>query len=124
MNERTFQDDPQTLNIGRSAVRSLHAANARVDRSAIQRLVAETAELENSAVGFVNAATVEVEESAAGIVAGDYVKIEDSKVFVLLAPRVSGNLKTVITLPVAFAIGAGFFVAGRLAGAVLSRGNR
>ena len=39
----------------------------------------------------------------------------------VLAPRVSGNVKAVLTLPAAFAFGFGYFFARRLAGALLGR---
>ena len=74
--------------------------------------VFETAD--NSAFGVVNASTVDLDESAAGFVAGDYVKVENSSVFILLAPRVSGDVKAVLTLPAAFALGAGYYLARRL----------
>ena len=61
----------------------------------MQRLTAETVHAANSAFGVANAATLELKESAVGVAAGDYVKIEDSSVLVLLAPRVSGNVKAV-----------------------------
>ena len=80
-----------------------------MQQSAVQRLTAETVDAENSAFGVANASTLELEESAVGVAAGDYVKVEDSRVLVLLAPRVSGNVKAFVTLPAAFAFGAGYF---------------
>jgi hypothetical protein len=114
-----FETD--SVHVGRSAVRNINAASVRVEQSAVQRLSAGTADFENSAVGIVNGSTVEVEESAVGIVAGDYVKVEDSRVAILLAPRVSGNVKAFVTLPAAFAFGAGYFFARALAGALFGR---
>jgi hypothetical protein len=78
-------------------------------------------EATTSAFGSARAATLEVRESSIGLAAGDYVKIEESRVFVLLAPRVSGNVHPVITLPVAFAFGAGYFVARRIFLALFGR---
>jgi len=112
------------VNVGRSAVRSLNAASAHVEQSAVQRLTAETVTATNAAVGIVNASTAELKESAAGVVAGDYVKVEESRVFLLLAPRVSGNVHAFLTLPAAFAFGAGYFVARRLAQAGFGRSHR
>lgn len=116
MTEDVFSEGFETsrVNVGRSAVRSINAASASVKQSAVQRLQADVVEAENSAIGAVNASTVELEESAAGIVAGDYIKVENSSVFILLAPRVSGNVKAVLTLPAAFALGAGYYFARRL----------
>ena len=116
--------DTDSVHVGRSAVRNINAGSVRIEQSAVQRLAAGTADFENSAVGVVNGSTVEVEECAVGIVAGDYVKVEDSRVAILLAPRVSGNVKAFITLPAAFAFGAGYFVARALAGAVFGRSSR
>jgi hypothetical protein len=117
------QFDTDSVHIGRSAVRNISAATVHAEQSAIQRLSAGTADFESSAIGIVNGSTVEVEESSVGIVAGDYVKVEESRVAVLLAPRVSGNVKAYITLPVAFAFGAGYFAARALAGAIFGRGR-
>lgn len=112
------------VEVDRSALRSLNAASARVDRSAVQSLTTETVTAGNSALGVVHAATAELRQSAAGVVAGDYVKVEESRVFLLLAPRVSGNVHAFLTLPAAFAFGAGYFFARRLAQALFGRANR
>ena len=112
------------VNVGRSAVRNLNATSAHVEQSAVQRLTAESVVAANSAMGVVNATNADLHESAIGVVAGDYVKVEESRVFILLAPRVSGNVKAFLTLPAAFAFGAGYFVARRLAGAIFGRPNR
>ncbi len=123
MAENVHSDDygAAQLNVGRSAVRNLTAATAHVEQSAVQRLTAETVNASNSAFGITNASTVELHDSAAAIVAGDYVKVEDARVLVLLAPRVSGNVKAFLTLPAAFAFGAGYFVARRLVTAAFGR---
>ena len=120
MTEDVFANENLTgqVNVGRSAVRNLNAAVAHVEQSAVQRLTAETVEASRSAFGVANAATFDVKESAIAVAAGDYVKIEESTVFVLLAPRVSGNVKAFLTLPAAFAFGAGYFVARRLAASI------
>jgi uncharacterized protein (DUF169 family) len=109
------EDREDPTRVGGSAVRQLTANVAHVERSAVQRLSAQSVDAANSAVGVANAATIELRNSAAGVAAGDYIRIEESKVFVLLAPRVSGNVKAVLTLPAAFAIGAGYFFARWLA---------
>jgi hypothetical protein len=124
MAENTFNGfESSQVNVGRSAVRSLNATVANIEQSAIQQLTAETVHAENSAMGMVNAATVELRESASAVVASDYVRVEDGSVFLLLAPRVSGNVRAVLTLQAAFAFGAGYFVARRLAGALFGRGR-
>lgn len=124
MAENAFDGfESNQVNVGRSAVRSLNATVANIERSAVQQLTAETVQAENSALGMVNAATVELRESAAAVVASDYVRVEDGSVFLLLAPRVSGNVRAVLTLQAAFAFGAGYYVARRLAGAMFGRGR-
>ena len=117
MDEQTFANDVRAdrVDLSRSAVRNLTAASARLERSAVQRLTAETAEVQQSMVGVANATTLELTESTAALVAGDYVKVQDSRVFILLAPRVNGNVQAVLTLPAAFALGVGYFLARRLA---------
>ncbi len=126
MTEEVFADGYEAgqVNVRQSSVRSLSAATAHVEQSGVQRLTAETVTAEKSAFGAVNAATVDLKESAAAVVAGDYVKVEESRVFVLLAPRVSGNVRAFLTLPAAFAFGAGYFVARRLVLAAFGRPNR
>jgi hypothetical protein len=123
MTEDIFASEfgPDRVNVGRSAVRSLNAASAHIEQSAVQHLTAEAVDATGSAFGVANAATLEVRDSAIGVAAGDYVKIEESRVFVLLAPRVSGNVRAFITLPAAFAFGAGFFLARRLLTAAFRR---
>jgi hypothetical protein len=116
---RDFQSE--RVEVGRSAVRNLNAGAADVDRSAVQRLTAETVVASNSAMGVVNGATIELKDSAAAVVAGDYVRVENGRVFVLLAPRVNGTVHAVITIPAAFALGAGYFVARRLFLSLVSR---
>ena len=109
------------VNVDRSALRSLAAQTASVERTAIQRLATETMTAQNSAMGVVHTSTLEMHASAAGLVVGDYVRVEDSSVAVLLAPRVNGNVKAVITIPAAFAFGFGYFFARRLAGWIFGR---
>jgi hypothetical protein len=125
MAEDTFDGiESGQVNVGRSAVRNLRATIANVERSAIQRLTAETVHAENSAMGMVNGSTVELKNSAAAVVASDYVRIEEGSTFLLIAPRVSGNVRAVLTLQAAFAFGAGYFVARRLAAALFGRSDR
>ena len=126
MSENVFEEGfaSSRVNVGRSAVRSLNASTAHVEQSAVQRLNAETVQAASSAFGVTNAATVEMNESAGGIIAADYAKVENSRVFILLAPRVSGNVKAVLTLPAAFALGAGYYFARRLMMAIAGRGQR
>ncbi len=127
MAEESFTEDYEAAgfaNVDRSAVRSLHAASANIERSAIQRLQAESVNARNSAMGMVNASTAEMHESAAAVVAGDYVRVDESSVFLLMAPRVSGNVRAFITLPAAFAFGAGYFVMRSLVRAALNRRGR
>jgi hypothetical protein len=126
MSENMFDEGFQTgaVNVGRSAVRSINASTAHLEQTAVQRLTAETVNANASAFGVTNAATAELNGSTAGVVAGDYVKIEDSRVLILLAPRVSGNVKAVLTLPAAFALGAGYYFARRLMIGLAGRSNR
>jgi hypothetical protein len=124
MTEDVFPPQDDTLNVGRSAVRSLNATVAHVEQSAVQRLSAETVHAAGSAIGIANASTADIKASSVGVVAGDYVKVEESRVLVLLAPRVSGNVKAFFTLPAAFAFGAGYFIARAAVRAVFDRSGR
>ena len=125
MAENVFNDfESGQVNVGRSAVRSLNATIANVERSAVQHLTAETVHAENSAMGVVNGSTVELKSSAAAVIASDYVRIVEGSAFLLLAPRVSGNVRAVLTLQAAFAFGAGYFVARHVAHALFGRSER
>ena len=118
-----FTNDYQSdrVNVERSAVRSLTAANAQVGHSAVQRLTSDALVANQSAIGIANASTIELKDSSVGIAAADYVRVENGRVFILLAPRVNGTVHAVLTLPAAFAFGAGYFVARRLLTAAFSR---
>jgi hypothetical protein len=115
MAENVYDGYEASARVERSAVRSLNAHSASLERSAVQRMNSEAVTAQNSAMGVVHTSTLEMRESAAGAVFGDYVKAENSSIALLIAPRVSGNVKAVITLPVAFAFGFGYFFARRLA---------
>jgi hypothetical protein len=123
MSENASTEDFGTVNLGRTAVGQLNAGTANLERSAVQRLSADQVYAQNSAVGVSNASTIEVRESAVGVAAGDYIRIEDSRVLLLLAPRVNGNVKAVLTVPSAFALGAGIVVGRQLVRALLSRND-
>ena len=115
MAENVYEGFEASARVERSAVRSLNAHSATLERSAVQRMASEAVTAQNSAMGVVHTSTLDMRESAAGAVFGDYVKAENSSIGLLIAPRVSGNVKAVITLPVAFAFGFGYFIARRLA---------
>lgn len=121
MAENVHEGFNASARVERSAVRSLNAQSASLDRSAVQRMSSEAVTARNSAFGVVQTSTVELHESAAGAVFGDYVRAENSSIALLIAPRVSGNVKAVITLPVAFAFGFGYFFARRLAGTAFKK---
>lgn len=124
MAESAFEDLDAGARVDRSAVRSLNAQSASLDRSAVQRMSSEAVSAQNSAMAVVHTSTLEMHESAAGAVFADYVRAENTNVAVLIAPRVSGNVKALITLPVAFAFGFGYFFARRLAESAVRRRRR
>jgi hypothetical protein len=105
MSENSFAEERS--HVDRTAVNQLSAGLAEVSWSAVQQLTADTVNANNSAFGIAKGATLELKQSAAALVTGDYVRVEDSAVFLLLAPRVSGNVKALITVPAALALGAG-----------------
>jgi hypothetical protein len=123
MAENRFPDDYENerLMVGRSAVRQLNASVAGIEQSAVQRLAADTVTASNSAFGVANGSTFEVKQSAVGVAAADYVRIEDSNVFILLAPRVSGNVKAFLTPPAALALGAGIILGKALVALLAKR---
>jgi hypothetical protein len=124
MNEGyTDSFEGERVTVGRSAVRRLSATNVEMEQSAVQVLSADTVTASASAVGISRAATTELKESAAGVVIGDYVRVDQSRVFLLIAPRVNGNVRAVVTLPGVVAIVGGLVVA-RLAARVIGRRRR
>jgi hypothetical protein len=112
------------MTVGRSAVRSITATTASLERSAVQHLNSDAVTAERTALGVVQSSTAELRESAAGVVAGDYVRVENSRVVFLLAPRVNGNMKVLLTVPSALAVGAGFFLARWLVPLLFGRSRR
>jgi hypothetical protein len=118
MSENSFAEE--RLHVDRTAVNRLSAGSAEVDRSAVQTLSAESVTAGNSAFVIAKGATLELRQSAAGLVTGDYVRVDESAVLFLLAPRVSGNVKALITVPAALALGAGI-VLTRFALAAMSK---
>ena len=122
MNENVYQNEHVTVD--HSALQSLSADVAELRQSAVQHLRAESVQASNSAFGFTTSATLELKQSAAAVAYGDFVRVQDSTVLVLLTPRVSGDMKALLTPQTAFALGAGAVVAGRVLASLFGRRRR
>ena len=110
MQQPPFDDLPrERLDISQSAVRSLSGGQVTVTQSAVQRLLAAEADICQSSVGSAKGERVSLNRCATLSVIGREVSATESRILLLAAPTVRGNVRPVLTLQSAFALGAGFF---------------
>jgi len=105
----------ERVDVSQSVVRSLTAAHADVHQSVVQRLAGESVTVEQSAVLGVRGKDVSLRECLALGAMGAGISAENCRTVFLCSPSVSGNVQALITPRTAFALGAGFFLARRLA---------
>lgn len=110
MQRSQFDDLPrESLDISQSAVRSLSGGHVVVTQSAVQNLLAAEAEIRQSSVGSARGERVSLKQGMSVSVLGRDVSVEESRVLLLAAQTVRGNVRPVLTVWSAFALGAGFF---------------
>jgi hypothetical protein len=122
-----FDELPQErADITQSAVRVLSAGEATVTQSAVQNLLAAEANVRQSTVISVKGERVSLTQSGAALVIGREVSTDGSRAVLLITPSLRGNIRPVLTVPSAFALGAGFFFGRWLVGSAgrLLRGWR
>ena len=105
-----FDDLPrERLEVSRSAVRSLSGGEVTVALSMVQNLLAAQADVAQSAVISAQGNRLSLNRSAVALAFGREVQAENSRAILLVTPSLRGNIRPVITLPGAFALGLGFF---------------
>ncbi len=116
MEEERVQQPPldesrlERLDITGSAVRVLSGGQVTVTQSAVQNLFAADADVRQSTVGSVKGERVSLSQGGALLVVGREVSAEGAYVGLLVTPSLGGdNVRPVLTVPTAFALGAGFF---------------
>lgn len=115
MDEPTLDNiSGDSVEVSRAAVRNISANVAGVQMSAVQSLTAAQASLQQSAAAFVRAQQVSVQSGVVGVAVGREVAVENASAFLLLAPSVTGNVKAVITLRTALALGFGFYLGRKI----------
>src|SRR4029079_4911918 len=96
--------------IDQSAVRSVDAERAGLRRAAAQHVRGETFEASDSALLTVRAEDVQLDDCAAAAVFGETVTMRGSTALLVLARKVDGDARNVMTPMSAFAFGAGLVV--------------
>jgi hypothetical protein len=110
MQQPPFDDLPrERLDISQSAVRSLSGGQVTVTQSAVQHLLAAEADIRQSSVMSAKGERVSLRQSGMAFVVGREVSVEGSRIVLLAATTVRGNVRPVLTVQSAFALGAGFF---------------
>ncbi len=96
------------VTIDRTAVGgTIRSAVADVDRTAVRRLHATEATFNNSAVGVASFTRGTIRQSKAGVVAARSVACDEVNTLILASPVVRGEVRTLIDLRSAIAIGVG-----------------
>jgi hypothetical protein len=94
-----------------SALGDVRAHEVEIEQSAVRSVEADHIEVEQSALVLGRADSVQIDRSAVVALVGRDVSAGDVRTVVLLSPSVRGNIRTLLDLRTAFAMGAGFFLA-------------
>ena len=100
---------PERLDISQSAVRSLSGGQVIVTQSAVQTLLAAQADIRQSSVGSAKGERISLSRGVTASVVGREVSVEGARVALLVTPSLRGNVRPLLTVQSAFALGAGFF---------------
>jgi hypothetical protein len=110
MQKPQFDDLPrENLDISHSAVGSLSGGRVVVTQSAVRNLLAAEADIEQSSVGSAKGERISLRQGMTVSVFGREVSVERSHILLLATPTIRGNVRPVLTVWSAFALGAGFF---------------
>jgi hypothetical protein len=96
--------------IDQSAVRSIDAERVELRQAAAQNVRGETFDASDSAFLSVHAAEVQLDDCAAAGVFGEHVTMRDSTALLVIARRIDGDARNVMSPAAAFAFGAGLVV--------------
>lgn len=102
------------VSVRASAVRSVSGGDVEIGQSAVRSVQAETAAIDNSAMMAASAGQLSVSNSRVGVLAGRTVDARSVRTLLLIAPRVRGEVRTLIDWKSALAVGAGIVVTRRL----------
>ncbi len=97
-----------------AAVRSVTAGDVEVRTSALQHVAAESVAIRRSSVALAGGSAVDVEHSQAFAIAGRDVRLANVRTVLLLAPRVRGEVRTLVDWKTAAGIGIGIVLGRRL----------
>jgi hypothetical protein len=100
---------PERLEIAQSAVRSLSGGQVIVTQSAIQNLVAAEADIRQSSVGSAKGERISLRDGVTLSLTAREVSAQGARVGLLVTPSLRGDVRPVLTVQSAFALGAGFF---------------
>ncbi len=85
----------------------------RLERAAVRRLHGHDAHVERSLIGAASAERMTLKRGTTVFVAGQSVAMDEARVGILVAPVVRGDVRTLVDMRSAFAMGLGI-VLGRL----------
>ncbi|HMO53089.1 MAG TPA: hypothetical protein PJ994_01170 [Tepidiformaceae bacterium] len=78
-----------------------------LDRRAVRRVAADHVETEKSAIGVARFERGTIRQSSAGVIIGKSVAVDEVRTGILIAPVVRGDVKTLLDMRSAVAIGFG-----------------
>ncbi|MEZ4708033.1 MAG: hypothetical protein R3A44_12545 [Caldilineaceae bacterium] len=104
-----------------SAARTVDAHAVHSEDSALGVIRANTVDVNKSAAGFIVAQEVHLDESTNTVTIAKTAKVQNSTSVLLIAGRVEGDVKSVLTPMSAFAVGAGLGVMFYLLKSILSK---
>lgn len=113
-----------TVNVDRTAIRSLEADQARLERSAVMRMRATQASFEGSSLAFGQFEQGTLSKSTVGVVVARSVACDEVRTTILAAPVVRGEVHTWLDLRTAVAIGFGMVLGKAFLSAIRSIGRR
>jgi hypothetical protein len=114
--ERTGDLRAGDVSLRRAAANSVVADEIDVDRSSVGRAEAVEIDLDRTAVGVANANRLAVKRSYTGALVARDMQARDVSAIILLAPRVTGTVRTLFDARAAFAFGFGLILGQRLLG--------
>jgi hypothetical protein len=104
---RVDEAEADHVTIAQSAVRSVDGEQVQLSRSAVRNLHATQLTAERSFIGVARVDQGTLRQSQAGVVAARSVACDQVRTFILASPVVRGEVRTLIDLRSAVAIGVG-----------------
>ncbi len=95
------------ISMSKSAARVINANALDADDSAAFLVRADSLEMRDCAVGSVSCRSADLQKTTSSVVVASDVKVSEATIGLLLAGRVEGNVKAVLTPSGALALGAG-----------------